>query len=103
MQVSHSTNHLLDVSLTITESDAVRAMIWAFIELCVGVMVGCMPNIRQLTRRIWKVVLVWAKVDKQNYEASTGIFIQRSLKAISDATTAVGGEKGKRGLSSHSS
>jgi hypothetical protein len=78
-------------------------MMWAFIELCVGVMVGCMPNIRQLTRKFWKVVLVQAKVDKQNFETSTGIFIQRSLEAIPDATTTVGEEKGKKGLSSSSS
>ncbi|WZH46769.1 hypothetical protein QYS62_007875 [Fusarium acuminatum] len=103
VQVIHSINHLLGVSLTITESDAVRAMMWAFIELCVGVMVGCMPNIRQLTRKFWKVVLVQAKVDKQNFETSTGIFIQRSLEAIPDATTTVGEEKGKKGLSSSSS
>ncbi|SPJ73397.1 related to integral membrane protein [Fusarium torulosum] len=82
-----------------TESDAVKAIMWAFIELCVGVMVGCMPNIRQLTRRIWKVVLVQAKADEQNSERSSGIFIRRSLEPISDATTAVDEEKAKKGLS----
>jgi hypothetical protein len=103
VQVNDSTDQLLGVSLTITESDAVKAIMWAFIELCVGVKVGCMPNIRQLTRRLWKVVLVQVKVDEQNSERSSGIFIRRSLEAISDATTAVDEEKAKKGLSCNSS
>jgi hypothetical protein len=97
VQVNYSTNQFLGVSLTVTESDAVKAIMWAFMELCVGVMVGCMPNIRQLTRKLWKVVLVQAKVDEQNLETSSGIFIRRSLEAISNATTAVDEEQAKGG------
>ncbi|KAF4986726.1 hypothetical protein FGRMN_10703 [Fusarium graminum] len=62
--------------------DATRAIIWAFVELSVGVMVGCMPMIRQLTRKISSSLL-----PKRNSE-TTGIFRHRSLQTITLTTTA---------------
>jgi hypothetical protein len=81
-------------------SEAVKAVMWAYIELCMGVVVGCMPSIRQLTRRAHSLIAARSGHGHTDPEQQSGIFRQRSLELISDATTAVGSEKGRAGTAS---
>ncbi|CAG7562072.1 unnamed protein product [Fusarium equiseti] len=78
-------------------SEGVKAVLWAYIELCMGVVVGCMPNIRQLTRRAHKFLVSRSGHGSSDPEANTGDFRERSLELISQGTTAVGTDKGKSG------
>ncbi|KAK7597466.1 hypothetical protein V3481_004050 [Fusarium oxysporum f. sp. vasinfectum] len=78
-----------------TEKQALKALIWACIEPCVGVMVGCSPNIRQFVRKVRSSVTGQAKLSGAHYQSSTGIFKNRSLELISDSTTAVESDKSR--------
>jgi hypothetical protein len=81
--------------LTFAEKQALKALIWACIEPCVGVMVGCSPNIRQFVRKVRSSVTGHAKLSGAHYQSSTGIFKNRSLELISDSTTAVESDKSR--------
>ncbi|RKL01488.1 hypothetical protein BFJ71_g5265 [Fusarium oxysporum] len=78
-----------------TEKRALKALIWACIEPCVGVMVGCSPNIRQFVRKVRGSVTGQAKLSGAQYQSPTGIFKNRSLELISDSTSAVESDKSR--------
>ncbi|EWZ00302.1 hypothetical protein FOYG_00184 [Fusarium oxysporum NRRL 32931] len=78
-----------------TEQRALKALIWACIEPCVGVMVGCSPNIRQFVRKVRGSVTGQAKLSGAQYQSPTGIFKNRSLELISDSTSAVESDKSR--------
>ncbi|KAG8670596.1 hypothetical protein FPOAC1_010023 [Fusarium poae] len=73
--------------------EAVKAVMWAYIELCIGVVVGCMPNIRQLTRRAHTFITSRRGHSNTDPEQTSGIFRTRSLEYVSNDMTAVGSEK----------
>ncbi|RKK25680.1 hypothetical protein BFJ70_g14327 [Fusarium oxysporum] len=81
--------------LTFAEKRALKALIWACIEPCVGVMVGCSPNIRQFVRKVRGSVTGQAKLSGAQYQSPTGIFKNRSLELISDSTSAVESDKSR--------
>src|SRR6478735_5305289 len=60
--------------------NAQKAMIWSSVEICVGVMVACMPHIRNLVRYIRS-----RHREKKGTEKEPGseqIFVDRSLATI---------------------
>uniref|UniRef100_A0A4E9EGR7 Major facilitator superfamily (MFS) profile domain-containing protein n=1 Tax=Gibberella zeae TaxID=5518 RepID=A0A4E9EGR7_GIBZA len=82
--------------------EAVKAVMWANIELCMGVVVGCMPNIRQLTRRAHRFIISRSGHSNMDPEQNSGIFRQRSLAYISNETTVVVGEEKGTGATASS-
>ncbi|RGP78360.1 hypothetical protein FLONG3_3496 [Fusarium longipes] len=80
--------------------EAVKAIMWAYIELCIGVIVGCMPSIRQLTRRARGLIVARSGTGNTDPEQPSPIFRQRSLELITHTTTSVGIEKGGSGTTS---
>ncbi|KIL84936.1 hypothetical protein FAVG1_11806 [Fusarium avenaceum] len=66
-------------SADLTVLNAQKAIIWSSIEICVGIMVACMPHIHHLVRHIA------ARVRKRNGEmedSNRGVFVDRSLAKI---------------------
>ncbi|KPA38069.1 cfem protein [Fusarium langsethiae] len=80
--------------------EAVKAVLWAYIELCMGVVVGCMPNIRQLLRRAHSFIVSRRRHSDTDPEQNSDIFRTRSLVYVSNETTAVATEKGTGGTAS---
>ncbi|KAF4472262.1 integral membrane [Fusarium albosuccineum] len=72
------------------------AMIWSCIEVCVGVMVACMPHTRQLMMHLLSKRKARSTVDTNS--GSEQVFINRSLERIfdldSDGTTPAVSDKG---------
>lgn len=71
-------------SLTFAESVNITAesrltIIWSCIELCVGVMVACMPGVRQLVRDIR---IRWKESRGVTNEQPEQIFVERPLSTI---------------------
>jgi hypothetical protein len=56
-------------------------MIWSCIEISVGIMVSCMPYIRNLVRHIKSQIR--EKIGKEKEPSNEAIFIDRSLAPIS--------------------
>ncbi|XEV07514.1 hypothetical protein FSHL1_012801 [Fusarium sambucinum] len=80
--------------------ESVKAIMWAYIELCMGVVVGCMPNIRQLTRRAHTFIRSRRGNSNTDPEQDSGIFMMRSLEYVSNGTTTLGSEKETGGTAS---
>ncbi|CZS83323.1 unnamed protein product [Fusarium graminearum] len=74
-------------SQDLTVINAQKAMIWSCIEISVGIMVSCMPHIRNLVRHIKSRIR--EKRGKEKEPSNEAVFIQRSLVPISvgDATS----------------
>ncbi|UZP40497.1 hypothetical protein NXS19_008313 [Fusarium pseudograminearum] len=74
-------------SRDLTVINAQKAMIWSCIEISVGIMVSCMPHIRNLVRHIKSRIR--EKRGKEKEPSNEAVFIQRSLVPISvgDATS----------------
>ncbi|RBR24710.1 uncharacterized protein FIESC28_02483 [Fusarium coffeatum] len=67
-------------SRDLTVINAQKAMIWSSVEICVGVMVACMPHIRNLVRHMRS-----RHREKKGTEKGPGseqIFVDRSLATI---------------------
>ncbi|KAJ3536516.1 hypothetical protein NM208_g6678 [Fusarium decemcellulare] len=79
-----------------TASDSQWAMIWSCIEVCVGVMVACMPHTRQLV--MYLLSMSKARSAPDTNSGSEQVFINRSLERIfdldSDGTTPAVSDKG---------
>ncbi|EKJ75873.1 hypothetical protein FPSE_04053 [Fusarium pseudograminearum CS3096] len=81
------TKHPKDDPTNRTVINAQKAMIWSCIEISVGIMVSCMPHIRNLVRHIKSRIR--EKRGKEKEPSNEAVFIQRSLVPISvgDATS----------------
>ncbi|QPC78189.1 hypothetical protein HYE68_008941 [Fusarium pseudograminearum] len=81
------TKHPKDDLTNRTVINAQKAMIWSCIEISVGIMVSCMPHIRNLVRHIKSRIR--EKRGKEKEPSNEAVFIQRSLVPISvgDATS----------------
>lgn len=60
--------------------NAQKAMIWSSVEICVGVMVACMPHIRNLVRHMRSRHREKKGIEKE--PGSEQIFVDRSLATI---------------------
>lgn len=65
--------------LTLCVADSVGIVIWSNIEVCVGMMVACMPHVRQLMR---DAMLQRGQSRPVTSSSAEGIFIDRSLRTI---------------------
>ncbi|KAF5025361.1 hypothetical protein F66182_2526 [Fusarium sp. NRRL 66182] len=67
-------------SRDLTVINAQTAMIWSSVELSVGIMVACMPHVRQLIQSI--VSRLRKNKEGEKGHSNQGIFVDRSLATI---------------------
>ncbi|KZL74098.1 CFEM domain-containing protein [Colletotrichum tofieldiae] len=60
----NSTLYLLKTILILASADSLETALWSHIELCVGVVVACLPSTRQVWSRFFPVVLRVAQNSK---------------------------------------
>ncbi|CAJ0548506.1 Ff.00g021190.m01.CDS01 [Fusarium sp. VM40] len=66
-------------SADLTVLNAQKAIIWSSIEICVGIMVACMPHIHHLVRHIMSRI---RKTNGEMEDSNRGVFVDRSLARI---------------------
>ncbi|KAF5594941.1 hypothetical protein FPCIR_4565 [Fusarium pseudocircinatum] len=65
--------------LTVHTADSVGIIIWSNIEICVGMMVACMPGSRQFVRDI---ILRVKRSNAPDGSSTENIFIERTIETI---------------------